>query len=363
MEPRTVELFLDLIRIDALSCNEKPVADYIRSVLEPLGMSVTEDDTASITGSNTGNLIARYKDGGRKVLLSHMDTARPTRDLVPQITNGKIHGSGGTILGADNRAGCAILLASAEQIIKHQPDVPGFTLAFTVCEETTLGGSKNLNLDPAIAGGFVFDSSNLPGRYIYSACGAKMIRIEIVGRASHSGIEPEKGINAIAIAARALAQIKQGRLDEQTTMNFGIIKGGSAVNVVPDRVVLHGEVRSFDTKRVEEEVARLKDVFETETLNSGGSLIFADEWDFTPYTVDRNVYTIPAIEAAISAAGMKPEPVISLGGSDANSLNANGIPSVNIGIGAKNPHADDEYIMEADLMKATGIALALLVQP
>lgn len=190
-----------------------------------------------------------------------------------------------------------------------------------------------------------------------------MIRIEIVGRASHSGIEPEKGINAIAIAARALAQIKQGRLDEQTTMNFGIIKGGSAVNVVPDRVVLHGEVRSFDTKRVDEEVARLKDVFETETLNSGGSLIFADEWDFTPYTVDRNVYTIPAIEAAISAAGMKPEPVISLGGSDANSLNANGIPSVNIGIGAKNPHADDEYIMEADLMKATGIALALLVQP
>lgn len=356
----TIDIFMELVTINALSKEEKPVADYIRAFLEKSGLTVIEDGSAKATGSNTGNIIARYKDGGDKVLLSHMDTARPTNALIPILHEGKITGSGETILGADNRAGCAILLSAAEYIVEHHPEAPGFTLAFTTCEETTLGGSKNLEVNGSVAHGFVFDSSHRPGKYIYSACGAKRIYIEIIGKAAHSGIEPEKGINAIYLAAKALGQIKQGRLDGETTLNFGTISGGSAINVVPDRVILNAEVRSFAYSRIEEEIKNIKNIFETEIKNGGGTLAFSDDWDFVPYTVDENSPTVSGIEKAISKARLQPEKVISLGGSDANSLNAKGIPTVNIGIGAKNPHSNDEYILTEDLLKATEIAVALL---
>lgn len=360
MKRSTVDIFLDLVTINALSCEEKPVADYIRKQLNRQEFSIVEDGSAGKTGSNTGNIIVRYKNGGNKVLLSHMDTARPTKELVPVVRDGKISGSGGTILGADNRAGCAILLSAALTVADEFPEAPGFTLAFTTCEETTLGGSKNLEINGSVSSGFVFDSSHEPGRYIYSACGAKRIYIEVLGKAAHSGIEPEKGINAVYLTAQALSKIPQGRIDEETTLNFGTISGGSAINVVPEKVILHAEIRSFDINRIEEETKKIKNIFETEVTNGGGKLVFRDEWDFVPYTIPESSAAAFEIENAIRSAQLVPEKVISLGGSDANSLNANGIPSVNIGIGAKNPHSDDEYIMTKDLLKAAEIAVALL---
>jgi tripeptide aminopeptidase len=358
--PRLIEIFIQLAKINALSTEEAPVADYISSFLSNLGLTPEKDNSSNQTGSNTGNIICKIGNSGNFLMLSHMDTARPTSELVPIILEDRIVSNRKTVLGVDNRAGIAILLYTLEYAIKHAKKLKDFTLSFTTCEETTLGGSANLSIDNNIKYAFIFDSSHRPGTFINAACGAKSFNIVIVGKPSHSGIAPEKGINAITIAANAISKLDWGRLDDNTTANIGILNGGSAVNVVPEKVVIDGEVRSFDMKKVEAVIQTIKIVFEEEATKLGGSIIFTDLWDFKPFTVSKEEEVFKNIEKTLINLGLEPKPVISLGGSDANSLNGRGIPSLNLGIGAQNPHANDEFIFLEDLEKSFEIALSLI---
>ncbi len=320
MNHRLIDIFLRAASVNSLSQNEKPVADFIKDFLSGTSFSLSEDESKAITGSNTGNLIIQIGNGGDFVLLSHMDTARPTLKMRPVFQNGKITSAGDTVLGVDNRLGIAILLYTLEKIHHEKIPVKDFTVVFTTCEETTLLGSKNLNLSTQVNRGFVFDSSFRPGNFINSACGAKGFKIKIKGRASHSGIAPEKGINAIAGAVNALYKVKQGRIDDETTLNIGKIKGGSAVNVVPDEVLLEGEVRSFNTLRISELIDEVKNIFEDEAKRLNAEIEFESNWDFKPYTVESTNPVFLELTKALKNAGLTPEPRISLGGSDANSF-------------------------------------------
>lgn len=355
-----IDLFLRLTKINALSGNEKPLADFIKSFLPDLGYKVEEDDAKAKTGSNTGNLICKVGSGGDYVLLSHMDTARPTIDVRPIIQDDKIISSGDTVLGVDNRAGVSVLLYALEKIAKEKIPVKDFTVAFTTCEETTLYGSQNLGINGGIKKGFIFDSGYRPGNFIYSACGAMAFKIKIVGKASHSGIAPEKGINAMQIAAKAISKLPLGRIDEETTMNIGILTSGSAVNVIPELAELEGEVRSFDLKKAEKYFKLLVESFKDEVEFAHAKMELNHFWDFMPYTIPENSDVYQEIVQALKAIGLTPSPKVSLGGSDANSLNARGIQSVNIGIGAQNPHSNDEFIYIEDLIKSVELALELV---
>lgn len=359
-QKRLVDLFLEVAKINALSGNEKPLADFIKSFISELGYSITEDNSTKYTGSNTGNLICKIGTGGSFVLLSHMDTARPTADVKPIITDQKITSSGDTVLGVDNRAGIAILLFTLEKISREKIPVKDFTVAFTTCEETTLFGSKNLGVNGSIKKGFVFDSGYRPGNFIYSACGAIGFKIKIIGKASHSGISPEKGINSMMAAARAISRLPLGRIDEETTMNIGTLKSGSAVNVIPELTELEGEVRSFNLKKAENYFEQLVTIFNEETEKIGAKIEIDYYWDFLPYTIPETSPVFQETVRVIKKVGLEPVPKISLGGSDANSLNGRGIESVNLGIGAQNPHSNDEFIFIEDLIKSAEIALELV---
>ncbi len=360
MNSRLIDIFLQAASINALSQNEKPVADFIKNFLSGTPFNISEDESKTLSGSNTGNLIIRMGDGGNFVLLSHMDTARPTLNMRPVFQNGRITSAGDTVLGVDNRLGIAVLLFTLEKIYKEKIAVKDFTVAFTTCEETTLLGSKNLKLGTHINRGFVFDSSFRPGNFINSACGSKGFKIKVKGKASHSGIAPEKGINAIAAAANALYKVKQGRIDDDTTLNIGKISGGSAVNVVPEEVCLEGEVRSFNTSRVTELIDEVKNTFTAEAARLNAETEFESNWEFKPYTVEASNSVFREVTEALKKTGLTPEPRISLGGSDANSLNEAGIFSVNIGIGAQNPHSNDEFVLIEDLIKSSEIAMELV---
>ena len=357
---RLVEIFLNVIKINALSANEKPLADYILNFLKNLGYEVYTDDSNKFTGSNTGNVICKVGDGGDFILTSHMDTARPTENVKPVIQDGKITSSGDTVLGVDNRAGVATLLYVLEKIKKENLDVKNFTVAFTTCEETTLFGSKYLQVNGNIKKGFVFDSGYRPGKFIYSACGAIGFNFKVFGKASHSGISPESGINSLLVSARSISRLPLGRIDEDSTMNIGILKSGSAVNVVPELTEMQGEVRSFNEEKAEKYFKGIIEVFEEEAKKLNARIEYNYYWDFKPYTIKETSEVYREIMRAIEKAGLKPEPRISLGGSDANSLNANGIEAVNIGIGAQNPHSNDEFIFIEDLAKAAEIAINLI---
>jgi tripeptide aminopeptidase len=359
-QKRLIDLFLEVAKINALSGNEKPLADFIKSFLSKYNYKVEEDDAAQFTSSNTGNLICRVGNGGDFILTAHLDTARPTEYLKPIIKEDRIVSSGDTVLGVDNRAGVSVLLYTLERIAKEKIPVKDFTIAFTTCEETTLFGSKNLGVNGSIKKGFVFDSGYRPGNFIYSACGAIGFKIKIIGKASHSGISPEKGINSMVVAAKAISRLPLGRIDEETTMNIGTLKSGSAVNVIPELTELEGEVRSFNLKKAENYFEQIVTIFNEETEKIGAKIEIDYYWDFLPYTIPDTTPVFQETVRAIKKIGLEPIPKISLGGSDANSLNGRGIESVNLGIGAQNPHSNEEFIFIEDLIKTAEIALELV---
>lgn len=357
---RLINLFLEIAQINALSGSEKPVAEYIKSYLSKYNYTFFEDDSKEFTKSNTGNLICKVGGGGDFIFTSHMDTARPTENVKPIISKDKITSSGDTVLGVDNRAGIAALLYTLERIAKEKIPVKDFTVAFTTCEETTLFGSKHLGINGSIKKGFVFDSGYRPGNFIYSACGAIGFKMKIIGKASHSGISPEKGINSLQVASKAISQLPLGRIDEETTINIGTIKSGSAVNVIPALTELEGEVRSFDLKKAENYFDLLVETFKKEAEIHKAKIEYDYYWDFKPYTISESSSVYQSVVNAIKKVGLKPVSKISLGGSDANSLNARGIESINLGIGAQNPHSDEEFIFIEDLVKTADLALELV---
>jgi tripeptide aminopeptidase len=289
-----------------------------------------------------------------------MDTARPTLKTKPVIKEDKIVSTGDTVLGVDNRAGVAVLLYILEKIAKENIPVKDFTVAFTTCEESTLFGSKNLGINGEINKCFVFDSGYRPGNFIYSSCGAIGFSMKIIGKASHSGISPEKGINSLQAAAEAISKLPLGRIDEETTMNIGKLTSGSAVNVIPELTELEGEVRSFDLKKAENYFDLLLDTFKKEAEPIDAKIECKHFWDFKPYKIKENSEVYKETVRAINKVGLSPVPKISLGGSDANSLNERGIESVNLGIGAQNPHSNEEFIYIDDLVASSEIALEIV---
>lgn len=357
---RLIDMFLQLIKIDALSQHEKPVADHIHDFLTVLNLKPYFDKSSSKTGSDTGNLLCKVGSGGEVMFLSHMDTARSTKKVNPLILADRIASDGTSVLGVDNRAGIAVILYALEKALLEKIAVKDFTIAFTTCEESSLAGSLNLEIADHIKKCFIFDSSLRPGSFIYSSCGAKSFNVTIKGKASHSGLAPEKGINSIAIAAQALSQIKQGRIDAKTTVNIGTINGGSATNVVPETTQLTGEIRSSEKGMVEKVILPIKEIFVKETSALGAGLVFKDDWDFKPYNIPPETEIYKDVLSVMEKVGLTPVPVDSLAGSDANSLNGRGIQALNLGIGAQNPHGNDEFIFTADLHKSSEIALELM---
>lgn len=359
-EDEIINLFISLAKIEGLSKNEKNVAEFIKDFLGQFKLTVIEDNANKYDGGNTGNVICKVNGGGRFVFLSHMDTARSTGNLNPIIENGRIKSDETTILGADNRAGIAAILYALKKSFENGQPSKSFTLAFTICEETTLSGSKNLSLDDNIEMGFVFDSHLDPGHFIVKSPGALMFSIKIKGKPAHAGIEPEKGINAIECAAKSISKIKQGRIDEETTVNFGKIIGGEATNVVPYEVNIEGEIRSFVIEKIENQLGLIRRIFDQEAQTSGCSVELKYHWDFKPYQIHPDWEVFQKIKDAIKSTGLEPKQSISFGGSDANSLNEKGIHTVNIGIGAKNPHSNQEYILIDHLVMASKIAYHLM---
>ena len=360
IDKRLLKIFYDLIKIDALSGFEKPVADYIMNFLKCLDLSPFIEKHSSNCGSNTGNVICKLGNGGNYILLSHMDTARSTKNVNPVVHNDRITSGGNTVLGVDNRAGIAAILFALESAVTNKIPLNDFTVAFTVQEETTLAGSKNLYLDKNINAGFIFDSHLRPGNFICESCGDAGFNLKIIGKASHSGIAPEDGISSIKIACGAISEIELGRIDPDTTANIGIIKGGTAVNVVPELTEIEGEVRSGNLDKVISKLNEIKSKFEKYADQSGAKLEFSYKWDFKPYKIKPTSEVYRRIVSVLTAVGLDPNPKSSWGGSDANSLNEKGIESVNIGIGAENPHSNEEFILLDDLLKSSEIALELM---
>lgn len=353
-----VDDFCTLARIEGTSLKERKVADYIKQQLEPLNIRVIEQSLPDVE-SNTGNLICipAETDLNKPVtfLAAHMDTVRPTGKLKPVIKDGVITTDGTTILGADNRAGVAALLYMLRTAREKRLRMNNIVVLFTVAEEIGMVGARKLDLSefPSIERVFVFDCSKRPGIFIQHCYGCLKFYVTVQGRPAHAGVAPEKGVNAIAIAADIISQLGQGRLEDGATFNIGTIRGGDATNVVSSEVMFDGEIRGPSMDVIERHLARLRETAVNTADRYGGKVELETSLAFAPFYIDPSSDHYKAAGEIIRKAMLEPNPIRYTGGSDANAFNAQEIPAINFGIGAQQPHSNEEFIYIEDLVKTT----------
>ena len=364
-EKRLIESFMELVKIDSVSREEKEVADFLVKKLKDLGLEVTVDQAGEKVKSNSGNIIARLKGSVKKatpiMFSAHMDTVVPGKKIKPICEGEKIVSSGETILGADNKAAIAALL-EALQIIKENNILCGdIEIVFSICEEIGLEGAKNLDISSLNAQmGFVLDAEGQVGKIITTAPSQNSLQIIIYGKSAHAGSNPEEGINAIQVAGFALSRMKLGRIDEETTANIGVISGGKATNIVPDKVTLKGEVRSRKEKKLEKYTERLKKITEDTAQEFKAKAEVKINREYFCYNLSSDDQVVKISTKAAKDMGLQPELCPSGGGSDANVFNKKGFPSVVLSVGMEKVHTVDEYILVKNLKNTVEYVLFII---
>ena len=361
-----LDLFTELAAIPSPPGEERAVADRVSAYLKGLALEVDEDDAGPRIGSNAGNLLARLpatsQNGGVPIFLcAHLDTVPPTAALEPVVEDGVVRNAGGTILGADNKAAVAAMLEGARRILAENRPHAGIELLFTPKEEVGLQGAKAFDASRLEAEtGFVYDQGAPVGGVILGAPHASQIEVVIRGRAAHAGMAPEEGRSAIAAASRAIADLRLGRLDDETTANVGLISGGTAKNIVPERCSFSIDVRSHTEQKLSDLV---REILETITFAAALEQCEAEttvEESYRGYRFNRGDPPVALACEALRRTGVEPQLGLTGGGADANVFNERGKACVNLANGMMEIHTPDEHIAVADLERMVDVTLALV---
>jgi tripeptide aminopeptidase len=361
---RLHESFAGLCRIVSPSGSERVCGEAVSAELRGLGLSVAEDDAGAAIGGDCGNLLARIPGRGERWLLfcAHLDTVPAAAPIEPVVRDGAWQNANEAILGADNKVAVATMLALARRLAAAPAEV-GVELLFTVGEELALAGAKEFEVGMLRSPlGYAFDSASPLGGVVVASPTHYRIAAELRGVAAHAGVRPEMGRSAILAAARAIANMRLGRIDSQTTANIGTIGGGSAANVVPDRCWLVGEARSLEGARAEQLASELVECL-TDAANDPECECDLDvtvERQFEGYRVRPSSPEVALAFDALRDCGHEPAPTTSGGGSDANVLRAHGVAILNLANGTERNHEPGERVATAALEAILDVAFALL---
>ena len=368
---RLSETFKYLVEIDSVSREEGKFAKQIKEILESMGAKTFVDNAGEKTGSDTGNLVAKFKGNVAVpplLINAHMDTVEPGKGIKALFKNGIFTSDGSTILGADDKSSIAVILESLRVLKESELQHGPIDLVLTICEEIGLLGAKHFDSSLIDAKfGYALDATDVNG-IIVRAPAANKFEFKIHGKDSHAGAAPEKGINAILLASKAIAGLEMGRIDVETTCNIGIIEGGIATNIVPNLVTVKGEVRSHDTDKLtkvtDNIVSSFKDVVESSSkMDSKDNLprleIFIEN-DFPRTDIPEDH---PVVEMAVQAGknlGRKIVCKASGGGADANIFFKTGIITGVLGTGMRNMHSVRENVELDSMVKATELLIEII---
>lgn len=361
---RLVQSFLEIVQVNSQTKNERAMADYLIGKLQELGLTVTEDQAGETIGGTAGNVIGVLEGQADKPALlfsAHMDRVTPGENIKPVVEGDIIRSSGDTILAADDGAGLAAILEMLQIIKENELQHGRLEVVFTIAEEGGLNGSKGLDVDSLQAKlGIILDSTGDAGTVINQAPAQDGIVAKIYGKAAHAGVEPEKGTNAIVVAAKAISKMKIGRLDEETTANMGIITGGQATNIVPDYVEVHGEVRSLVDGKLEKATEAIVNTFvETAALENARVELEVNRL-YSAYHIKEDHKLLQMVKKAGETLNLPINIQSTGGGSDANIFNGKGISCINIGIGYDEVHTVNEYLKIPELVKATALTVKIV---
>ncbi len=366
-EARFLNEFLELVQVDSETKDEREIADVLIRKFSALGLEVFEDDSAPRTGHGAGNLICHLK--GNKpdidpILFNcHMDTVKPGNGIKPVVKDGVIQSDGTTILGADCKAGVAALLETVRVIQEDQMPHGDIQFVITAGEEMGLVGAKAL--DPAqlkAKYGFALDADCPVGSMNVAAPTRVKLTVKVYGKAAHAGLFPEKGVPAVAIAAKAIATMPHGRIDYETTANIGTIEGKSSLNVVCDYVLIEAEVRSLEMGKMEAVVAKIRQAFEAAASEFDGLIEFEEEVLYVSFKFTEEDEIVQIAKRAAARIGRKSGLFEVGGGSDANAFNGYGVPTVILGVGFDDVHTKQERIAVAELNKMVEMVLAVVTE-
>ena len=356
---RLGETFVRLCEIPSPSGSEAHVAEYVSRELRALGLDVIEDDTAAETGAACGNLVARIPGpaGAPAVMLcAHMDTVPVADRIEVELEDGVYRNRHETILGADDKAGVAVLVELARRFTA-QGAPAGCELVFTTGEEVGLRGARAFDVSALRAPfGFVLDHAAPLGRMVLAAPTYYAVHAEFLGRSAHAGIHPEDGRSAIAAAAAAIGAMQLGRIDDETTANVGAIHGGTAANVVPEGCVIEAEVRSLDDAKASEGARRMVDAI---TYAASAAEVDVDttvEEHFRAYRLPDDHEAVVLAAAALRDCGVEPVPTSTGGGSDASAFAAKGFQCVNLAVGVELNHTPREQVSRRALETTLSVA-------
>jgi tripeptide aminopeptidase len=340
--------FIRFCEIESPSGRERGVADALTEELRRLGAEVEEDDSAAATGSDSGNLLARIPgpEGAPTVLLcAHMDTVPLDGPVQVVSEDGLLTNRHEAILGADNKAAVVTILGAVRRLTREGAPPAGIELLFTTAEEQALKGAKSFDMSRLTADfGYVFDHASPIGEIVIASPTYYSVEGRFRGQAAHAGIRPEAGHNAIAAAASAIAAMRIGRLDPETTANVGRIEGGTAANVVAERCYVELETRSLDAERAGEVVTEMVDALTEAASDAECDIETSVERLFQGYRLARTTHAVEVAAAALREKGIEPVYINTGGGSDANVFIPAGLTVVNLANGTERNHQPDESV-------------------
>ncbi|NLE77196.1 MAG: M20/M25/M40 family metallo-hydrolase [Chloroflexi bacterium] len=351
---RLLDTFLDLLQIPSPSGHEARVAEHLTQRLRALGLEAGLDAA--------GNVVAHTAQRKGALLLgAHMDTVGQVPEVHPIVEGDLIRSDGSNILGGDDKSGIAVILELLTSLLEDEHALPPLEVVFTVAEETGLVGAKALDTATLHAKvGVELDSGGPQGAIIVQAPAQDSLHVVIHGKKAHAGAEPEKGINAIRVAAEAIAAMPLGRINPETTANIGVIHGGEATNIVPDRVEMRGEARSRNPEDLARQVQAMAESFQAACNRHCAGLDLQITRAYEAYQLTAETPIVQELMAAVRELGLEPTLLPSGGGSDANILNARGITTVNLSTGMEGVHTTQEQVRLSDMVACARILENLL---
>ena len=370
---RLKNLLIELIKIDSLSRKERDVAMRLKGEMEALGASVAIDDAGEKVGGNVGNLIAHFpgsQPAATALLLSaHMDTVVPGEGVTPILDGDILRSDGRTVLGGDDKSGVAIICEVLRVVRENKLPCGDIDVVFTICEEAGLVGAKCLDVSRLKARtGLVLDSDSV-GFLFTRAPAANRMEFRVRGLEAHAGVCPENGISAIQVAAEGIAQMKLGRIDDETTANIGIIEGGMAVNIVPNSVILKGEARSHSTEKLNRQSEHMRLCLEQAaaryTVELSGKRFQAIveakiERDYDRMEVPDGAPIVRLVQAAAKNLAVELKTLATGGGCDANVFNQKGLEVANLSTGMRDIHTVKEWLNLQDLYLSARMVLEVV---
>ena len=350
------EFLLELVAIPSPPGGEDAVAAVVARYVRDLGLAVEEDDF--------GNLYARIDpttEGTPLFFCAHLDTVPPSGELRPVVEDGIVRNAGGTILGADNKAAVAQMLEGVRRVLAEGIPHAGIELVLTRQEEVGLVGAAAFDHRRLRAQlGFVYDQEGPIGEIILGAPFAQGMEITFHGRAAHAGMSPEEGRSAIQAAGRAIADMRLGRVDEETTANVGLISGGIAGNIVPDRCVFSAEARCHDERKLSELVQEMLDICTFAASEAECTMQAESRKDYRGYRFAQNEAVVELAAGALARCGHEVRYGLSGGAADANVFNERGLRCVNITHGVYDFHSPNERVAVEDLEAMVDLTVALV---